>query len=211
MGVAFLDEVAELDPQAQVTLLRAIWEHKVRPLGGREDEEAFPRIVSATHKDIKALTKTNEFRLDLYYRLLSAVIELPPLRDCKEDIVVIVADEMSRQHSDVASEVWGPVLEFLKQVKDYHWPGNVRELCTAVQALSLGLPPVLSEDGPPYQVRGQVPADILDGKWTLRRVMQWYVRRVVEQEGSQAGAAKRLDIVRNTVARHLAAGKDKDG
>jgi PAS domain S-box-containing protein len=123
-GTLFLDEIGDLEYTLQTKLLRAIQEKVIHPVGSEKDVPVDPRIVCATNKDLRQSIKNREFRDDLYYRVATVVIEVPPLRDRRDDIIplarhfVAIASKLSRTLSHEAEAV----------LLDYAWPGNVREL-----------------------------------------------------------------------------------
>lgn len=127
-GTLFLDEVADLPLNMQVKLLRAIQEKSVRPIGAQKEITVDVRIVSATHKDLAALVNEGEFRQDLYYRINVIELIIPPLRDRKEDIPLLVSRSLSRiaRHSGEKEINIDPAA--LKQLSLYEFPGNIREL-----------------------------------------------------------------------------------
>src|SRR5215831_4578436 len=132
-GTIFLDEVAEMSPDIQVKLLRALETRMVRRLGGKKEIQVDIRIVAATNKDLQKALADGELREDLYYRLAVVQIDLPPLRERSQDIQLLANEFLSRyanqngkQLSDFDTAAWDWILS-------YHWPGNVRELKNAVE------------------------------------------------------------------------------
>ncbi|HEX7019726.1 MAG TPA: sigma-54 dependent transcriptional regulator [Gemmatimonadaceae bacterium] len=132
-GTIFLDEVAEMSPDIQVKLLRALETRQVRRLGGKKEINVDIRIVAATNKDLQKAIAEGELREDLYYRLAVVQIDLPPLRERTEDIQLLAneflaryASQNGKQLSDFDTAAWDWILS-------YHWPGNVRELKNAVE------------------------------------------------------------------------------
>jgi transcriptional regulator with GAF, ATPase, and Fis domain len=127
-GTLFLDEIGEMGPAMQAKLLRVIERGEVMPVGGKETVYVDVRIVSATHRDLKEMIRNKEFREDLYYRINVGRIEVPPLRERREDITLLVDHFLS----SMADEEGEPRKEFdpaaLKKLAAYSWPGNVREL-----------------------------------------------------------------------------------
>ncbi|NNJ93443.1 MAG: sigma-54-dependent Fis family transcriptional regulator [Halobacteria archaeon] len=127
-GTLFLDEVAELPLHMQVKLLRAIQEKAVRPVGAQQEIPTDVRILSATHRELGELVEAGEFRQDLYYRLNVIQLEVPPLRDRREDIRMLAShclDKLAQQNSRPGLELSDDAMEALG---DYDFPGNVREL-----------------------------------------------------------------------------------
>jgi DNA-binding NtrC family response regulator len=132
-GTIFLDEVAEMSPDIQVKLLRAIETRQVRRLGGKKEISVDIRIVAATNQDLQQAIADGDLREDLYYRLAVVEISLPPLRERTEDIHLLATEFLERygqqngkKIGDFDEAAWGWILA-------YHWPGNVRELKNAVE------------------------------------------------------------------------------
>ena len=132
-GTIFLDEVAEMSPDIQVKLLRALETRMVRRLGGKKEIQVDIRIVAATNKDLQKAIAEGELREDLYYRLAVVQIDLPPLRDRSQDIRLLATEFLQRfagqngkKISDFDATAWDWILS-------YNWPGNVRELKNAVE------------------------------------------------------------------------------
>src|SRR6476660_3834576 len=132
-GTIFLDEVAEMSPDIQVKLLRALETRTVRRLGGKKEIAVDIRIVAATNKDLQKAISEGELREDLYYRLAVVQIDLPPLRERSQDVQLLATEFLARyasqngkQISDFDTAAWDWILS-------YHWPGNVRELKNAVE------------------------------------------------------------------------------
>ncbi|MGH1471399.1 MAG: sigma-54-dependent transcriptional regulator [Cellvibrionaceae bacterium] len=127
-GTLFLDEVADLPLDMQVKLLRAIQEKAVRPVGGQQEDRIDVRILSATHKDLNKEIQENRFRNDLFYRINVIQLDLPPLRDRKDDIAVLSKHFLSRFAKELDLETADLSKEGLKALKEYPFPGNIREL-----------------------------------------------------------------------------------
>lgn len=126
-GTLFLDEVADLPKHMQVKLLRAIQEKQIRPIGAQKEEPVDVRILSATHKDLAELVRTNEFRQDLFYRINVIELQIPPLRERVEDVPLLVQHFLDRYHTSngVVPAISAAAVATLQQ---YTFPGNVREL-----------------------------------------------------------------------------------
>lgn len=127
-GTLFLDEIAELPLNMQVKLLRVIQEKKVRQIGGQVEVPVNVRILSATHKNLEALVKLDQFRQDLYYRINVIELDVPPLRQRKEDIPLLIENILARISEEYQIE--NPVVDqaVLELLDNYSFPGNVREL-----------------------------------------------------------------------------------
>ncbi|MDX8380314.1 MAG: sigma-54 dependent transcriptional regulator [Gallionella sp.] len=134
-GTLFLDEVADLPLLMQVKLLRVIQEKRVRKVGATNEEEIDVRIISATHNDLAECVKSGQFRQDLYYRLNVIPIQMPALRELREDIIPIAQQTLQRLRADSPAQFSDAALQALQH---YDFPGNVRELENIIErALAL--------------------------------------------------------------------------
>jgi transcriptional regulator with GAF, ATPase, and Fis domain/serine/threonine protein kinase len=142
-GTLFLDEIGEMSPSMQAKVLRVIQEQEIMRVGGRQPIKIDVRIVSASNRDLKKMVRDKTFREDLYYRLAGITIELPSLKDRKEDIVLLMSHfiEKIRKENNIKDKITFTKTAH-KKLLDYHWPGNVRELEQALTSASL-----LSEKG----------------------------------------------------------------
>lgn len=131
-GTVFLDEISETSPAFQVKLLRVLQEQEVRPVGASEARRVDVRIVAATNRPVQALLNSDEFRQDLLYRLSVIHIQLPPLRERKDDIALLVEHFLNQTNAKLKRAVTVPP-ETIEWLKSLAWPGNVRELENAVE------------------------------------------------------------------------------
>ncbi|WP_163650515.1 sigma-54 dependent transcriptional regulator [Modicisalibacter sp. 'Wilcox'] len=132
-GTLFLDEIGELPLDAQARLLRVLQEGEIRKIGSVETRHVDVRLIAATHRDLHALSKSGEFRLDLYYRLNVMQIDLPPLRERESDILTIadvLLQSACRRHDREGLKLSRSAR---RDIRDYPWPGNVRELENALE------------------------------------------------------------------------------
>jgi two-component system NtrC family response regulator len=137
-GTLFLDEIGEMPKELQVKILRVLEEQKFQRVGGIEDVEVDNRIIAATNKDLKQAVEAGAFRDDLFYRLNVITISIPPLRERKEDIPLLVDYFLEKHRKVFKSRAAGVSDEALKLLVEYSWPGNVRELeNTLVRAVIL--------------------------------------------------------------------------
>ena len=132
-GTLFLDEIGELPLDAQARLLRVLQEGEIRRIGSVETRHVDVRLIAATHRDLRALSKTGEFRLDLYYRLNVMQIDLPPLRDREDDILLIADVLLEKACQRHRREGLRLSRAARREIRDYPWPGNVRELENALE------------------------------------------------------------------------------
>jgi DNA-binding NtrC family response regulator len=208
-GTIFLDEITEMPPVLQAKLLRVIEERQVRPLGDTNSYPIDVRIISASNRDVMEMIHQAKFREDLYYRLKVIDIELPPLRERREDIPLLVDHFMSRLDKEPKNKVTGVSEEALKILINYSWPGNVRELENVIQrAMTLCQHEViLPEDlpAPMLQEADENPIEKgLREKYTLNQLEKEYIRKVlVEVGGNKSKAAERLGLDRKTLYRKL--------
>lgn len=127
-GTLFLDEIGEVSPAFQVKLLRVLQEQEIRPLGSSRTRQVNVRVVAATNKDLETEVREGRFREDLYYRLATVTVLLPPLRERNEDIPVLAHALLDNAMESLGKRVEGFTDEALECMKAYHWPGNIREL-----------------------------------------------------------------------------------
>jgi DNA-binding NtrC family response regulator len=209
-GTIFLDEITEMPPVLQAKLLRVIEERQVRPLGDTNSYPIDVRIISASNRDIKEMIHQAKFREDLYYRLKVIDIELPALRERREDIPLLVQHFMSRFDKEPKKKVTGVSEEVLKILINYSWPGNVRELENVIQrAMTLCQHEVvLPEDLPPSMLRELKEESLFEKgfqmKYTLDQLEKEYIRKVlIEVGGNKSKAAEILGLDRKTLYRKL--------
>lgn len=127
-GTLFLDEIGEMQKELQVKILRALEGYRFMRIGGTEDIDVDVRVITATNRDLKEAIAKGDFREDLYYRLNVVCINLPPLRERKEDIPLLAAHFGEKYRGEARREVSGISDEAMRALERYHWPGNVREL-----------------------------------------------------------------------------------
>ncbi len=132
-GTVFLDEIGDMSPMTQAKLLRVIESKEVFPLGGKRAVTVDFRIVAATNRDLEHMIEQGTYRRDLYYRLNVARVHLPPLRERKEDIPLLIAHQLDVLNRHYRTEVEGLDTEAQELLINYDWPGNVRELMNALE------------------------------------------------------------------------------
>jgi two-component system NtrC family response regulator len=142
-GTLLLDEIGELPFLIQKRFLRVIQEHRFRPVGGRQEIESDFRLVAATNRNLESMVREGRFREDLFFRLRTLIIELPPLRELLEDIKKLTVFYINALCERFRIVPKGASPEFWEVVTEYKWPGNVREL---IQALEKAL--LSAEDEP---------------------------------------------------------------
>lgn len=145
-GTLFLDEIGDMPPEAQTRLLRVLQEGEFTTVGGRQPIRANARIVAATHRDLRALIRSGQFREDLFYRLNVVPIRLPPLRERPDDIPVLAQHFLNKAQAEgLPAKTMDPAAMAL--LSAYRWPGNVRELENVIRRLAALVPqPVITEE-----------------------------------------------------------------
>jgi DNA-binding NtrC family response regulator len=205
-GTLFLDEIGEMPPELQAKLLRAIQERRVRPVGSTSDVTFDVRIVSATNRDLRTAASEGDFREDIFYRLATFQIQLPPLRQRREDIPLLV-EAFLAQHAAQGRDIFFPP-EVLRALVDYSWPGNVRELQSLVErCVYVCEGETVQLDDLPEPMRQQIrPANryALPDDKNLEEVELDYIRHILDRcEGNRVRAAEILGINRKTIQRKL--------
>ncbi len=132
-GTIFLDEVGELPMETQIALLRVLQEHEFERVGGTRSIQTNVRVVAATNRDLRAAIAAGTFRSDLFYRLNVFPIEMPPLRERREDIPVLVEYFIDRCARNVGKNIGGIEKNSLDLLQSYSWPGNIRELQNVIE------------------------------------------------------------------------------
>jgi len=209
-GTIFLDEIGELPLEMQAKLLRVLQEKEVRPVGSNERETVDVRVIAATNRDLESAYRAGTFRKDLYFRLNVVTVHIPPLRDRRSDVPVLVHHFLDRYAKGSQIHVTPAAMKSLLQ---YDWPGNVRELenCIA-RAVTLGdgltidvadLPPAIrseqAEGGSPRAAESNTLSTT-----ALAEMERVTILRVFEQaHGDKALAGKMLGISRATLYRKL--------
>jgi len=209
-GTIFLDEIGELPLEMQAKLLRVLQEKEVRPVGSNDKVNVDVRVIAATNRDLEAAYRSGTFRKDLYFRLNVVTVHLPPLRERRSDIPVLVHHFLDRYAKGSHIQVTAAAM---KSLLHYEWPGNVRELenCIA-RAVTLGDGKVIDVADLPPAIRseqagsGIVPSQDTSNLSTtaLAEMERMTILRVFEQaNGDKALAGKMLGISRATLYRKL--------
>lgn len=213
-GTIFLDEIGDMSPTMQVKLLRVLQEGTILPVGATEPRKVDVRVLTATNKDLKAMIETGEFREDLYYRVNVINVLVPPLRDRKEDIPVLVEHFLAKGCEEKALAPKRLAKRAMEKVFDYGWPGNVRELQNEMERLLVLsgdesminvelLSPRIREFGEHTKVQGvRVAGKLKDALEELERTMikeglkrtNWNKSRLAKELGiSRAGLIMKVE------------------
>jgi transcriptional regulator with PAS, ATPase and Fis domain len=211
-GTLFLDEVGELPPSAQVKLLRVLQDREVRRVGSVRPIHVDVRVIAATNRDLKVQRDRGEFREDLFYRLNVLRIELPPLRERRDDIPVLARYFLEQQNERLGKRL----REFSPRAQlallQYDYPGNIRELQNAIEraAVLADSNEISEHDLPPEMLERFVPRlphtpeDVYSVDLSLQEVEDRHILRVLNRQGGNATkAAESLGISRATLWRKL--------
>lgn len=156
-GTLFLDEIGELDVGMQAKLLRALQERKIRRVGGTHEMNVDVRVIAATNRDLRAMVADGRFRDDLYYRINVLSIDVPPLRERREDIPVLIDFFLKKHTKNTSRLITGLTPETKKLMNEYSWPGNVRQLESAIErAILLSEGDLITPEDLPTEVRQEV-------------------------------------------------------
>ena len=198
-GTLFLDEVGEMSANIQVHLLRVLEEKEFTRVGGNEPSKVDVRVISATNKDLRKAIEKQEFREDLYYRLNVVNIELPPLRERKEDVPLLAEHFLHKFAMENQKEITGFSPEAIEFVLDYDWPGNVRELENAIErAVILAKDSIITIGDLPQE--NLSPAYSTTSRRNLKEVEKGHIRNVLRETGyNYSEAARILGISRMTL------------
>src|SRR5574341_1003588 len=207
-GTLFLDEVGSLRLDLQAKLLRVLQEREFERVGGSKTLRTDVRIVAASNQDLRQMVAEHTFRDDLFYRLNVVPVHVPPLRDRREDIPLLVQHFLTKYNKAYGRQVQGFTPEALALLTHYHWPGNVRELENIIERLvAISRQRLLDVKDMPLDlvsVRGQLVTDIFATGADLRQARaefeRHYILQTLEKHGwNQTETAKSLGVHRNTL------------
>jgi two-component system response regulator AtoC len=202
-GTLFLDEIGELPNNLQVKLLRVLQEESIRRLGDTKDVKVDVRIIAATHRDLAADVKAGRFREDLFYRINVLSIHIPPLRNRREDVNLLIDHFLARNNARLGTHIRGLSTEGRKLLLEYAWPGNVRELENTIErAMVLAETDVLQASDLPERIRealDPVQVHLASGELSIKKttaaIEQILIRRALQKtKGNRTRAADLLEI-----------------
>ncbi len=205
-GTLFLDEIGELKVGMQVKLLRTLQEHELTPVGSDRQEKTNVRIIAATNRDLQEALSRGEFREDLYYRLGVIPLHLPPLRERREDIPVLIQHFLKKFQAPAEVKFSKQGMEMMMK---YHWPGNIRELQNIVERciiLRKGLQIDESDLRLPLSPisHGATIPDIPEDGISLEKVEKGLIKKALEMsDGNRSKAARLLKIPRHVLIYRL--------
>jgi DNA-binding NtrC family response regulator len=209
-GTIFLDEIGETSQATQVKLLRVLQEKEVRPVGSTDARAINVRVIAATNRNLEAMVGRGEFRKDLYYRLKVVSIEIPPLRDRRDDILPLARELIEGICQTHGMERHTLAPDAVDAITAHHWPGNVRELENAMEhavVLAGDRSKIVRDDLPPETRNGVSSSGIVFGEvMKMEALERTYILQVLERfDGNRTHTARALGIGANTLWRKLKA------
>lgn len=208
-GTLFLDEIGEISLSTQVKLLRVLEERAFERVGGTASIEVDTRLVAATNRDLRAMVAEGSFREDLYFRLNVVQVRLPPLRERREDIPLLLQHYLEHYTREYGREIDGWTADAMEALVQYTWPGNIRELRNLVERMVvLARGNKLTLRDVPAEVReggsGSKGAAPLQGALSMEEAEKRMIEQALaDQDGNRTLAAQQLGISRRTLHRKL--------
>jgi two-component system, NtrC family, response regulator AtoC len=199
-GTLFLDEIGDLPLALQVKLLRVLQQSEIRRVGDNRTRPIDVRVVAASLHELSDLVRLGRFREDLFYRLNVLPIRLPPLRERREDIALLVEHFVARYNALMGNRIQGVSPQAMAVLTDYHWPGNVRELENVIErAMVLSETDVITVDSLPENLQQRpeslsalFSSDDLSVKKATRAIEQLLIRKALQETGGNRTAAARI-------------------
>ncbi|MCA9124056.1 MAG: sigma-54-dependent Fis family transcriptional regulator [Planctomycetaceae bacterium] len=207
-GTLFIDEIGEMPLGLQSKLLRAIENKKIMPVGSSHEIPVDIRLIAATNRDLEEGVRSKEFREDLYYRLKVVVLRIPPLRDRRDDIPLLVRFFIDQIASEANRRVRDITPAAMDALRKYEWPGNVRELRNTLEGIIvLSLKEQIDLDDVPPHIRDakcRTSKDIFEAGMTLQEMEREAIRRALEiTNGHRGETAQRLGVSVRTLQRKV--------
>jgi len=209
-GTLFLDEIGDVPPAIQVKLLRVLQEREFERLGGTKTLKVDVRLIAATNRDLRAALEEGTFREDLYYRLNVVAIDIPPLRDRKEDVPGLVNFFLQKFAREMEKPAHTITPQAMKLLVDFHWPGNVREVENVIQrGVTLSSGPALDVsdiqlDIPTAHSNSSGSSHVLPPGMTLDQWEEEAIREALRHaNGNKSQAARALGLSRNALRYRL--------
>ena len=201
-GTLFLDEVGDISMKTQIKLLRVLQEKSFSRLGGTEQIKVDVRLISATNRDLVAAIEEGSFRSDLYYRLNVVSIQLPPLRERKDDVPLLAAHFINKYNVEFNKKFDRVDRKAMDFMMDYHWPGNVRELENVIERA------LVIDQGPQVQVKHlpfcNVESPLTEEPQSLQEVERIHIEKMLQKnDWNIAKTARLLNIDRSTLHKKI--------
>ena len=209
-GTIFLDEIGETSEATQVKLLRVLQEREIRPVGSTKSESIDVRVVAATNRDLEQMVSHGGFRKDLYYRLKVVAVDIPPLRDRRDDILPLAREFLAVTLRSYGLERRTLAPDAVDLLTSHSWPGNVRELQNAIEraVILVGDKAKITGDELPIELRRPIMASeiVFDEVISMAALERNYILQVLDRfDGNRTHTAKALGIGANTLWRKLKA------
>lgn len=206
-GTIFLDEIGDMPISMQVKILRVLQEREFERVGGITTHKVDVRIIAATNKNLELMLKSNKFREDLYYRLNVISIMLPPLRDRKEDINLLVEHFIKKINKKLNKTVCQIDKKSLNYLREYHWPGNIRELENIIErAINMCDSNIITSDDLPFYIKNENPdkeslINLKNGELgTMEEYEKEIITKAMEKYSSYNKAGKALGLTHRTIS-----------
>lgn len=207
-GTIFLDEIGELPLEMQTRLLRFLQEREIRPLGGAGPQKVDARVIAATNQNLAEMIEEKTFREDLYYRINVIKIEMPPLRERKDDIPLLI-NHFMKKHAGSGKSSLSLSPETFDKLMEYRWPGNIRELENIIiQVMSLATSDKIGLENLPQSIRTFTPRHIAQVAENIPLSLEAYEKLAIERalqhcEGNIVKAARLLGVGKSTLYRKI--------
>jgi len=209
----FLDEIGEMPMTMQAKLLRALENREIVPVGSNEPISVDVRLISATNRDLAQAVKENKFREDLYFRIKGVTLKIPPLRERRDDIPVLIEHFLKNFNEEHGKNIKGITPQARNILINYHWPGNVRELKNCIESMAIltdkdildieDIPDEIRSQSPETPTTAIVPLTSLAGK-SLQELEREHIRNTLDlTKGNREKAAHILGIAPRTLYRKL--------
>ncbi len=206
-GTIFLDEIGEIDANTQIKLLRVLQEHEFEKVGGEKTLKTDVRVIAATNRNLEEEIKAGRFREDLYYRLNVVRLEVPPLRERKEDIYLLITEFLNQFNQENGKHIEGFSNEARNKIVSYDWPGNIRELRNCVEsAVVMCRGNVIEASDLPLNIQkvsSDSSVEIPIGSTMAAAEKAMILATIAHCNGNKSKAADVLDIGRKTLLRKL--------
>ncbi len=213
-GTLFLDEIGDMHPELQTRLLRVLSSHEFYRVGGQKPIKSDVRIIAATNQNIEELIKIGKFREDLYHRLNVFRIELPPLRERKEDIPILVQHFLSKSAQEIKGDVKDIDDNAMSLMEKYNWPGNIRQLENICRYITVMAPSsIITLDDVPDEVK-DIPANRNESsESTINNSTKWedslsnHIKNILLQKNDLSNLSKELEKILLKEALNASKGK----
>jgi DNA-binding NtrC family response regulator len=206
-GTIFLDEIGDIDPNVQPKLLKVLEDKKFRRMGDVRDRFIDVRLIAATHQDLRHLIETKAFRGDLYFRISTVPLAIPPLRERRDDISHIARTLLARICSDMARPPMELSESAIERLGSYYWPGNIRELRNVLErALLFTDRSALEPSDFSFEPQSQIRGNLYKPGWTLEELERFHIASAFAAEQKNVEkTARHLGIAKSTLYQKLKA------